>query len=571
MVMKTFEATDRPIAVIFSNQYVFDMPLYQRPYAWTTTETGNLFDDLTGALQDAQQAEGTRPYFFGSMVLTQNHGSPGYQVIDGQQRLTTFTILFCVLRELAESEEARTAIDNYVSQKGDPYAGIADRFRLNLRERDQEFFREKVQIRNRLEDSLETSKDSESESQKNILENAKYLWCKLSKLSQSERDALTSFIVQQCYLVVVIATNRATAHRIFSVLNARGLDLLPTDILKSEVLGEVSGKNASEYASKWEDMEEELGRDDFLELFGHLYMIYEKKKPAGSLDEAFIRDILPKQEKGEGFIDGVLSIYKDAYQIIRAAAYENSQYGNKVNQQLRNLNRLSNTISFWIAPAMEFYRVRGDDGARFYQLIRDLERLTYGLLILSYNRDARRARYDKVVAAFEKGNSIIDEDTEALQLSDGERAAILEKLDGPLDGPRSASLRPQHRTSLLLKLDTLLAAEGATYDHKIITVEHVLPQNPKEDSEWLTLFPDATERERWTHRLANLVLLSKSKNSQAQNFEFPRKKTEYFQKGGVSPFAITTQVINETEWTPKVLKRRQEMLIAALKKEWRLD
>lgn len=166
MVTKIFEATDRPIGVIFSNQYVFDMPLYQRPYAWTTTETGDLFADLTGALQDAQQAEGTRPYFFGSMVLTQNHGSPGYQVIDGQQRLTTFTILFCVLRELAESEDARTAIDNYVSQKGDPYAGIADRFRLNLRERDQEFFRERVQIRNRLEDNLGTSKDAESASQK---------------------------------------------------------------------------------------------------------------------------------------------------------------------------------------------------------------------------------------------------------------------------------------------------------------------------------------------------------------------------------------------------------------------
>lgn len=374
--------------------------------------------------------------------------------------------------------------------------------------------------------------------------------------------------MQQCYLVVVIATNRATAHRIFSVLNARGLDLLPTDILKSEVLGEVSGKNASEYTSKWEDMEEELGRDDFLELFGHLYMIYEKKKPSGSLDEAFIRDILPKQEKGEGFIDGVLSIYQDAYQIIRTSAYENNQYGNKVNQHLRNLNRLRNTISFWIAPAMEFYRVSGDDGAKFYQLIRDLERLTYGLLFLSANRDARRSRYDKVVAAFEKGNSTIDEDTEALQLSEEEKAAILEKLNGPLS---ASNLQPQHRTSLLLKLDTLLAAEGATYDHKIITVEHVLPQNPKEDSEWLTLFPDAAERERWTHRLANLVLLSKSKNSSAQNFEFPRKKTAYFQRGGVSPFAITTQVINETEWTPKVLKRRQETLIAALRKEWRLD
>ena len=74
----------------------------------------------------------------------------------------------------------------------------------------------------------------------------------------------------------------------------------------------------------------------------------------------------------------------------------------------------------------------------------------------------------------------------------------------------------------------------------------------------------------WTHRLANLVLLSRQKNTQAQNFDFERKKQEYFQRKGVAAFALTSQVLNKAEWTPDVLENRQSDLIRRLESEWRL-
>ena len=123
---------------------------------------------------------------------------------------------------------------------------------------------------------------------------------------------------------------------------------------------------------------------------------------------------------------------------------------------------------------------------------------------------------------------------------------------------------------LILRLDNLLADHGATYEHHVLSIEHVLPQTPKSDSMWVKWFPDQDERELWTHRLANLVILSRQKNSQAQNFDFDRKKQEYFQKKGVATFALTSQVLTESEWTPQVLERRQRQLIDLLKKEWRL-
>ena len=109
---------------------------------------------------------------------------------------------------------------------------------------------------------------------------------------------------------------------------------------------------------------------------------------------------------------------------------------------------------------------------------------------------------------------------------------------------------------------------GVRYDYPTITIEHVLPQNPDKKSEWLRKFQDEDERAEWTGKLANLVLLSRRKNSSAQNYDFNRKKEAYFQRGGVATFALTTQVLSETDWAPEVLQRRQKRLINALKNEW---
>ncbi len=115
-----------------------------------------------------------------------------------------------------------------------------------------------------------------------------------------------------------------------------------------------------------------------------------------------------------------------------------------------------------------------------------------------------------------------------------------------------------------------MSAGGARYDHQLITVEHVLPQNPPEESTWTTWFAES-EREFWTHRLANLLLLPRRRNSAAQNYEFERKKEKYFSDDAdASPFAITTQVLREDTWTPEVLEQRQARLVGRLTDVWGL-
>lgn len=98
-----------------------------------------------------------------------------------------------------------------------------------------------------------------------------------------------------------------------------------------------------------------------------------------------------------------------------------------------------------------------------------------------------------------------------------------------------------------------------------------MPQTVAEGSQWAAWWPDEERREEWVHRVGNLVLLSRRKNTQALNYDFDVKKEKYFQsRGGVSSFAITTQVLAKDAWTPDIVKARQQEMLAKFKEGWRL-
>lgn len=561
----TIEATELQLLDVFSNKYIFNIPPYQRPYAWTTEQTGELLDDLLYAMSRNQNVNEAPPYFLGSIVIIKDQEDPSTEVIDGQQRLTTLTILLCVLRELSNGKIKRD-LEEFIWQEGSQIKGTKDVFRVTLRERDKDFFQKNVQEPGQLRNFVDQDTTKRSDSQQRMFENAKHLWQELQQnLNRENRDRLAQFISRRCYLVVVSTSDQSSAYRIFAVMNDRGLDLSPTDILKAEIIGAMAESIRDKYTEEWEDIEEDIGRDNFRDLFAHIRMIYMRDKARGELSEEF-RDGVMSRLKNKNFIDDVLTPFAEAYKKVTRADYKSEDGASteevKLSLYLKHLGRLDN--SDWIPPAMAFFNRNQNDTCRLIQFTRALERLAYGMFIMRVNINGRINRYARVLQAIETGN---DEKLfgEALQLSPEEKGEILRVLDGPI-----YSL-PRVPRPFLLRLDSLLASAGASYDYPTISIEHVLPQNPSPNSEWITRFPDEEERARWTHRLGNLVLLSRRKNSQAQNYDFERKKSEYFQQGGVSHFPLTTGVVNESEWTPQVLERRQERLIDCLKSEWRLD
>jgi hypothetical protein len=384
----------------------------------------------------------------------------------------------------------------------------------------------------------------------------------LKALSETERLRLAQFVVTRCYLVVVATPDLNSAYRIFSVLNTRGLDLSATDILKAQVIGAVPERLRDGYTKKWEDTEEDLGREAFGELFSHIRMIYRKAKPQGTLLDEF-REHVIKDMQPTTFIDGVLIPIANVYEELTNAAYSSTERADRVNEYLKWLNRLE--FNDWLPPALAFAVRRRGQPEMMEQFFSDLERLAYSLLITKGGINERIERFSRLTRAVESDDDPLSA-TSPLQLSPTDQFATYCVLAGPIYEQLSA----RARSIVLLRLDALVSGGGASYDYSTITVEHVLPQTPAADSEWMTWFPDLEGRETRVHILGNLVLLTRKKNSAASNFDFAYKKIAYFTRGGDSPFALTTQVLQHTNWTPGIIDDRQKELLERLEQHWRL-
>ena len=126
------------------------------------------------------------------------------------------------------------------------------------------------------------------------------------------------------------------------------------------------------------------------------------------------------------------------------------------------------------------------------------------------------------------------------------------------------------RNFIIQRLDSFVSDGGASYDSKIFTIEHVLPQNPAADSKWMQDWSE-TKHKLWLNRIANLVPLTRQRNSAAQNYDFDTKKTKYFlSKSGTSSYSLTTQVINPASWTPEIVEQRQSDLMEKFIEKWDL-
>ncbi|WP_328614416.1 DUF262 domain-containing HNH endonuclease family protein [Amycolatopsis sp. NBC_00355] len=553
------QAAEHTVGDIFTDDYHFTIPLYQRPYAWTTDQAGEMFDDLLAASRAKDSLTEADPYFLGSIVLVKAEKQALAEVVDGQQRLTTLTVLLSVLRDCVSPPYA-ASLESRIFQKGDPIKQTADQPRLSLRDQDQGFFEKYVQERegNALLASLV---DVRPDSRARLVENALQLKARLSELEMVERERLVSFIDQHTYLVVVSTADFESAYRIFSVLNERGLDLTHTDILKAEIIGRIAEVDQDAYTTKWAHEEDDLGRNDFGDLFSHIRMVYAKTKARESILKEFRASVLQRVPDGKKFIDDVLVPYSDAFEAVTRASYAGGPDADAINRLLGWLKQLDNTD--WIPPAISYFSRPTADSAELLRFLIDLERLAASMLVRRVDITRRIERYGRVLDWMEKERDLYADES-PLQLSNDERAATVERLNAEI------YTVTRIRQYVLLRLDSALSDGGKSYEHSpLISVEHVLPQSPAADSTWTTEF---TPRERlyWVHRLANLVLLSRRKNSQAGNLEFEVKKTKYFEKTSWPPFVLTGQVLDSPEWTPAVLERRQEVLLTVLGELWRL-
>ena len=559
---QTLNATEMSLEDLFTNKYNFKIPHYQRPYAWGEEESLQLLSDIQGALE----RDSDESYFLGSIVLIKDPAKPDSEVIDGQQRLTSLTLLLAIMRDLVVKTSLRDSIHKFIEEPPLEWNNEPAYPRLTIRPRDNEFFHDHVQTSGRTHSLLQIGDDAvETEAQRALRDNARALYEELESWSQEELTDLFKMLSKRTVLVVITTPNFDSAYRIFSVLNSRGVPLTPADIFKSQVIGAIPDKDKDHYTDIWERYEESLGRDGFGKLFHYIRTIYSQEKPAKNLIQEFPEKVLDpyiKAGNGIGFMEEVLIPYAHAAEHLMTQKSQGNAEWESINSWIHQLNLVPNNE--WRPAVLWAFKAYEGDKDFLNYFLKKLERFVAGLLIRRIHSNYRAAKYAELLRQLLNGDGL---EAKAFDLSAEEKQEMMKQLNTEI------YLQPQYICRyILMRLNSLAAGHYEVSNNKKIAIEHVLPQHPDPDSGWSQNFTEPAV-EYWTNRLGNLLPLNRKKRrTEAQGFEFEKKKEVYF--GSIVSdsiiFTLTEQVINETEWTPTVVEARHRHMLNTLYDVWSL-
>lgn len=271
----------------------FRVPDYQRPFVWGTDQVNNLLDDVSTWGLSRPDSE----YFLGSIVLQKrdDNGFIEYDLLDGQQRLTTCLLIHAVGRDLTHDADVKERCQITIYQKGSRTDKIPERLRIlyDIRDDVQGFIEEFIKPNGGTnnEVGLQAAHISRDRSVRNLANAVLEIRRYFSETEGFDLETFFQFFRNNVLLVYVSSADLEDAFRMFTVLNDRGMKLRGSDILKTLNLRALKEENGTEieqrkWAQFWEEIEGELG-DDFDVFLSHLRAILVKDKARLSLLQEF--------------------------------------------------------------------------------------------------------------------------------------------------------------------------------------------------------------------------------------------------------------------------------------------
>jgi hypothetical protein len=560
-----FGAQAMSLGQLFADPSFIQVPAYQRSFSWTPEEASRLLEDVSEALDTESELGQSGDYFLGPMLFIEPDPPSGriaawkaarsgrmHEVVDGLQRLTTLTILFCVLRDLDEDGGEEPDARLLAAIGG---AGAHPRSRLSLREPDETFFH--AHVRSRGATRVAPPDGDLSPAEARILEVCKHLRETLADYDAGHRRQLAAFLLDKCHVVLIGATGIDRAHRMFTVLNATGRPLARNDILKATLLGAVPAAALGQATADWDEAQSRLG-EDFDSLFSHVRTIY-RRSSAHIISG--IRSIAHEQGGADVLIARILRPASAVYDDVRRARHAGSRHSEAIAASLRYLGWLKG--GDWIPPAMLWWMEKGSDPAELAWFLTALDRLAYGQRILGVGTKRRASRLGSVIQAIRQGQNL---------KAAGSPLRLLREEQGTIH----YNLRDLHARSapmaklVLLRLNDLMAGKPQNLPIEDLTVEHLLPRKPGANSRWREWFPDPAVRGRCTESLGNLVLMTRAQNDKAGNLDFTRKQDVLFKTTGAPPMPVNEYVRRQSEWKVEQIAEREAELLRQLDRLWQI-
>jgi alkylated DNA nucleotide flippase Atl1 len=539
-----------------SNQYV--IPLYQRPYSWQTRNWLKLWEDITD-LAEARRTQPSASHFTGTLVLeasTVTAGLTQFVVVDGQQRLTTLSLLLAALisawgsagNELAAKRIREQYLVNTFAEPPDAF------YRLRPANFDERVYRDVVDGRN-------------PHSGGSKIDNAyTFFLRKLQKLPESgpTLKEIEDATLSGLKFVAITAKSEDNVYRIFESINNTGIGLTQADLVRNLLFMRLGSQGAKIYDSLWLPLVAELNPMDVETVFWidaqwrdpdtRKLDVYEaQKKHISSLRDD---ELVP-------YIENVVHIATALRQLRGLAAIEHAELQRRVGRfsQLRIPGAL--VLATRILYLLGSGKAPRDQSIGAFAVLESylVRRSIMALPVNSIGRICAAAAFD------------LNDDTEKTlhrRLSTGRRQYVTDReiVAAIKESPLYVRGR---RGSLKCILQWLLERDQNrdTVNFDPMSIEHVLPQklSPEAAAEFdLTLEPEEDREsvhEALVHTLGNLTLTNY--NSELSNSPFSIKRKEKLKDTSV---ISNHQIAAETQWGPDEIRARSSRLAAAAVAEW---
>lgn len=551
---------------LIGNGKVFRVPPYQRDYSWGEEQWEDLWNDIL-ELRDRPDDR----HYMGALVV-EGKSDRDFLIIDGQQRMATLSLLALAvigkLRTMADRglesepnrERASELRGRFIGEK-DP-ASLVETGRLFLNETDNAFYQDYlVQLRRPL------NPRGLSKSNRLLWECFQYFAARLDEVPALQNHGavlarlLSETVARQLLFILITVDDELNAYTVFETLNARGLELTTSDLLKNYLFSRVNVATDLEVLQRrWRSLIATVGQERFAE-FLRYHLLCEEPKIRSQRLFKLVRD----RAKTPQQVFTLLEALEGRAELFAAVSDPDHGYWAELPAArpfVRELNlfRVRQMMPLLFAAWERFSR---EDFVRVLKLVSVISfRYT---VVSGLNTNALEPVYHQAAkAVLDKnaaGPAAVFERLKPIYVQDGKFVQDFALLATDTGGQRKKLAK-----YILARLEADASGRACDPDTDPCTIEHILPENPPDY--WAEHFP----RERWeaaVYRIGNLTLLEPALNREVGNAGYAQKLIAYAQ----SAYALTRRIpeMAPEYWTLDLLDVRQRRLADRAVHLWRAD
>lgn len=546
---------------VLGNGKKYIVPLYQRDYSWKEDNWEDLWADILLVL------ESNSVHYMGAIVL-QSKGSKTFNIIDGQQRLTTFTIiaLACIakIKELVENNIDKEANEERVKLLSSKFIGDKDPSsltyfsKLSLNENNNYVFQ--IYILNlRTPDYLISRKLKDSD--KLLLKACKFFKEKVSNYFEPNPKGediakfLNEVVAERLMFIQIIVEDELRAYSVFETLNSRGIGLTVTDLLKNYLFSLVPEGYLLHIRHLWNKIVDTVGLDNFPVFLRH-YWISRNKLVR---QEHLYKNIRTKIQNANHLSYLLEELEKNAelYVAFNNSADELWRGNKEIKKRIKELE------IFQVKQCLPILLIAYDKMFNnFDKILKIITVISFRATVIGgYHSGRLEEVYNKAAIKIASG-----EITTPQQLAEEIKELYLTDTDFKNDFS-TISLNTRRNKKLiryiLFELENQMSNNSYDFEEHNATIEHILPENPSE--EWETYF-SKNVLENYVFRIGNYTLLEEDKNRDIGNKIYAEKITVFETSG----FEMTKK-INFLEWNANTLDKRQSDLAKIATSIWRIN